>query len=47
MAYKNENEKEFFCKQCAIFYDAKELEDGKCPECKTDDELFINDGNED
>ena len=39
---KPDNEKEFNCRQCGMFYDSDELEEGKCPECNTDEHLYIN-----
>lgn len=44
--FKDEKEKEFVCRQCAIFLDVNELKDGKCPECENDEDLFMNE-NED
>ena len=40
-------DKELHCRQCGEFLDSKELEEGKCPNCETDEDLFINDENED
>ena len=39
---KRDKEKEFICKQCNQFLDSKELVNGKCPHCKNDEDLFIN-----
>jgi len=46
MSYRNENKKEFVCKQCGSFFDLEELDDGKCPDCGTDEDVFVNDLNE-
>jgi len=42
----NESEKEFVCRQCGMFLDSKDLIDGKCPCCNSDENIFINDLNE-
>lgn len=35
--------KEFICRQCNTFLNTEDLEDGKCPNCKNDEDVFIND----
>jgi rubrerythrin len=35
--------KEFVCRQCGLFLD---LKDGKYPNCKTDEDIFVNDLND-
>jgi Zn finger protein HypA/HybF involved in hydrogenase expression len=40
---KNEKEKEFVCRKCSIFLDSQELENGCCPSCETDSDVFLND----
>lgn len=42
MAYKEENEKEFICRRCSKFLDTEDLVNGKCPNCKTDENIYIN-----
>jgi rubrerythrin len=39
----NEIEKEFICRRCCIFLNTVDLEDSKCPACKTDGDIFLND----
>jgi len=39
-------EKEFVCRQCGAFLDSDELEKGCCPNCKTDEYVFMNDIND-
>ncbi len=39
---KNNKEKEFMCRQCGEFLDSEELVEGKCPNCETDEDIFIN-----
>lgn len=39
---KADKEKEFICRQCSTYLDSEELLDGKCPNCETDEDLFIN-----
>lgn len=40
---EDESKKQYVCRNCAIFLDTAELEEGKCPECKKDDYIFQND----
>jgi len=40
---KEDNKKEFVCKQCCIFLDSEQLIDGKCPNCENDEDVFLND----
>lgn len=47
MGWVNEEKKEFICKQCGFFLNTIDLKDGKCPNCNTDEDLFVNDRNED
>ena len=42
----DKSDKEFICKQCNTYLDQKDLVDGKCPNCETDEDLFINDKDE-
>lgn len=43
MGFRKDNkDKEFHCRQCAGFFDSDELENGSCPECGTDEDLFMN-----
>ncbi len=44
---KDDRGKDFMCRQCGLFLDQKELKDGNCPDCGTDEDLFMNDENED
>ena len=46
MAIKDNVKKEFVCKRCMVFLDAKDLAEGKCPQCDSDEYVFINDLNE-
>jgi Zn finger protein HypA/HybF involved in hydrogenase expression len=39
---KDEKEKEFICRQCSIFLYATELQAVKCPSCRNDEDVFIN-----
>ena len=41
--FKPDKDKEFNCRQCSTYLDSTELVDGKCPNCKTDEDLFMND----
>ena len=47
MNWKEPKDKEFICRQCGEFLDKKDLKKGDCPNCETDEDLFINDKNED
>ena len=47
MGYKNDNNKEFICRQCSTFLDVDDLIDGKCPNCETDEDIFLNEDDED
>jgi len=47
MGWDNDSEKELHCRQCGCFFDSEELDDGICPNCETDEDIFINDWNED
>jgi len=42
---KEDREKEFICRQCWTFLDNKDLKEGKCPNCDTDEYVFNNDLN--
>lgn len=42
MIFKQDKDKDFNCRQCGAFLDKEELVDSKCPNCKTDEDLFIN-----
>jgi len=35
--------KEFVCKYCLLFLNQEDLEDGNCPNCESDEGIFIND----
>jgi Zn finger protein HypA/HybF involved in hydrogenase expression len=37
-----ENKKEFLCGNCLKFLDIKDLTDGSCPDCETDEYIYIN-----
>jgi len=40
-------DKEFHCRQCGAFLDSEDIVDGNCPNCETDEDIYINDdGNE-
>lgn len=39
---KDDKYKEFHCRQCCEFLDSNELENGMCPNCGTDEDLFMN-----
>jgi len=39
---KTDEDKEFVCRQCSTYLDSEDLEDGKCPNCKSDEDIFIN-----
>lgn len=43
MSYKDETKKEFICRQCGTFLDTEDLQDGKCPKCDTDEDIYYND----
>ena len=43
---KPDNEKEFNCRQCGNFLNVEDLRNGKCPNCDTDEAIFINDLND-
>jgi Zn finger protein HypA/HybF involved in hydrogenase expression len=47
MAYKDETKKEFVCRRCVKFLDTKDLKNGKCPNCNTDEDIYNNDLNDD
>jgi len=36
-------EKELHCRQCGTFLDNEDLVDGKCPNCGTDEDIFLTD----
>lgn len=38
--------KEFICRQCSTFLDASDLVDGNCPNCKSDEDIFVNEEEE-
>jgi len=40
---KDNKEKEFVCRPCGKFLDSEELKKGKCPECNSDEDIFLND----
>lgn len=46
MIFKDKKTKEFVCRQCVTFLDTCDLKNGKCPNCKTDEYVYINDLNE-
>lgn len=39
---KDYKDKEFICRRCISFLDSEELIDGNCPDCETDEYLYIN-----
>lgn len=40
---KEDNKKEFVCRQCYLFLDSEDFLDGACPECGSDENIFHND----
>ena len=42
---KDETKKEWICRACLKFLDSEELVDGECPNCETDENIFLNDLN--
>jgi Zn finger protein HypA/HybF involved in hydrogenase expression len=40
---KDKSDKEFFCRQCETFLEQQELVWGKCPNCDTDENVYLND----
>ena len=42
MEYKNEIDKELICKQCGQFLDKDDLKNGDCPNCETDEDIYLN-----
>lgn len=42
MIFKDYKDREFTCRQCNFFLDQEELIDGCCPNCGTDEDLFMN-----
>lgn len=43
MFNKYESKKEFVCRNCGKFLNVVDLIDGKCPLCKSDENIFQND----
>ena len=44
MAFEKDNKKkEFVCRNCGTFLDAKDLKNNKCPNCGEEDEIYMND----
>jgi Zn finger protein HypA/HybF involved in hydrogenase expression len=43
---KDDKDKKFVCRQCNTFLDAEELVNGCCPNCKNDEDVFINENDE-
>lgn len=39
----DDKDKELVCRPCGKFLDSDELEYGQCPECETDEGVFMND----
>lgn len=39
----NPEDREFVCRQCGEFLDSRDLKEGMCPNCGTDEDLFHND----
>ena len=33
--------KEFNCHQCGQYFDLGELDDGRCPDCQTEEDMFL------
>ena len=46
MIFDKDQAKEFICRQCNTFLDVNDLLNGKCPNCKNDEDIYINDINE-
>ena len=42
---KEDNMKEFVCRGCLKFLDLEDLVNGECPNCESDESIFINDLN--
>ena len=38
-----EKDKDFVCRHCARFLNSVDLDKGKCPDCKSDEGIFLND----
>ena len=38
----NDKNKEFVCRRCSVFLNKEDLVDGKCPDCGSDEDIFIN-----
>jgi rubrerythrin len=39
---KSDKDKEFVCRQCSTYLDQNDLIDGGCPNCKNDEDVFMN-----
>lgn len=39
---KEDNNKDFICRHCTTYLDSEDLEAGMCPDCKTDEGIFLN-----
>ena len=43
---KPQNKKEYVCRMCGKFLDANELTNNGCPNCDTDENIYLNDLND-
>lgn len=43
MFEKEKSDKELYCRYCSKFLDKHELKKGNCPDCGSDENVFIND----
>jgi Zn finger protein HypA/HybF involved in hydrogenase expression len=42
IGFKDDTKKDFICRQCNTFLDSEDLKEGKCPECESDEAIFLN-----
>lgn len=40
--FEDSKQKEFNCRQCSGFFNSIDLKKGCCPNCNTDEDLFLN-----
>lgn len=38
----NNKDKEFICRMCSTFLNKEDLVEGSCPDCGSDEDIFIN-----
>jgi len=41
--FGDNSKKEFVCRPCSIFLDVRDLKNGKCPICGSDEDVYLND----